>query len=168
MAENAVQMVQRDALSARRQERRGYQSRAGRAGDGVHARSRKRVRDRQRRQRFHSAGKQAEGVRKDRLCGRRQGDSPARSCSRTATSSSATNRCWTIRNRSRSRSSRRNFASSESTGPRQSRPEEAGADATNAGRGSGPRRSTSRRRCRWWSALSRCWSVAQCSRSLGC
>ncbi len=36
MAENAVQMVQRLPSPARRQERRGHQPGAGRAGDGFH------------------------------------------------------------------------------------------------------------------------------------
>ena len=71
--EHGVQMVQRDSTPRGDKNGGRHQPGARCARDGLHARAHQRLRHRQRRQRLHGVGQQAQAVQQARLHRRRQG-----------------------------------------------------------------------------------------------
>ena len=166
------------SFAARRQERRRHQSGAGRAGNGLHARSHQRLRDCQRRQRFHRAGEQAQTIRQAHLRGGRarlhQHDSAEElprirglriDHRRPPALGGHQQQPAADGNRSSSRRSNSNRSSSPqqqpAAAPQQQQPQQ-------QRRSTSAWRSTWRRPCRWWNAPWACWSGARCGRSSAC
>ena len=168
------------SLAARRQERRRHQPGAGRAGDGLHAQQRERLRHRQRRQRLHPAGQQAEGIRQDRV---------SWWAGKAFTSTILQQNCHEFisyesllsdpersektdaRDRPPLRERLPERSAVAAVAPQAIVPRpvaQVGGGGGGGGRVRGRRRSICHRRCRWWSARCRCWNAARCSRSWAC